>query len=225
MKYEIWGDICPAVTIDLNKGQSVITQQGGMSWMTAEMSIETTVQNNAKGSFANFLKGGREFFAEFKALADHQQITFSATRAGKIIGFDITDGYSIIGRKMRFLCAEKGVNIRTTIPTYNKHLPNGSGYYLQSYEGNGKVFLEMSGSVREKVLEPGERMVVESGNLAAWESTVKVTEQFYNNFKSVLMNGEGTLVSVVEGPGKIWLQTTPISELSKRVIPYIKDVD
>lgn len=225
MKYEIWGEICPAVTIDLNKDQSIITQQGGMSWMTAEMSVVTTSQNSAKGSFMNFLKGGKEFFAEFKALADHQQITLSATRAGKIVCFDIKDGYSIVGRKMRFLCAEKSVNIRTTIPTYNKHLPNGSGYYLQSYEGNGKVFLEMSGSVREKDLEAGERMVIESGNLAAWESTVKVTEQFYNNFKSVLMNGEGTLISVVEGPGKIWLQTTPISELSKRIIPYIKDTE
>ena len=222
MKYEIWGDVCPALTVKLDKGESIYTQQGGMSWMTDQIAINTSIQD--KTSFRDYLKRNDETAAQYKALDDDQEITISATRAGKILEFDIKEGHSVIGRKSHLLCIEESVKASTITQSYNKHLPNSSGYNLQIYTGEGKVFMELCGSIKEIELKEGQRIVAESGNLVAWDSTVTVTEQFQRNFKSMLLAGEGTLMSVVEGPGKIWLQTAPISEISKRIIPFIEDV-
>ena len=224
MKYEIWGDICPVLTIEMKKDDVIYTQQGGMSWMTDKIAVDTSLQSEQK-TFKDYLKRSKEFAAAFRALEDHQMITISATRAGKILEIDIDEDHKIIGRRSSFLCTENDVKINTIVPAYNKRIPKGSGYYLQSYEGKGKLFIELGGSVKVKELAEGEKLVIESGNLAAWESTVSVTEQFYRNFRSMLLEGEGTLICVAEGPGKIWLQSTPVSELAKRVIPFIKDVD
>lgn len=218
MKYEIWGEICPAVTIKLNKGEGIFTQQGGMSWMTENVQINTTSQ---KG-FRKFLGDYDGFLAEYSATEDRQEITFSATRAGQILAFDVNDEHQIIGQRALFLCAEKGVEIKTFLANYSRNLPGGEGYHLQQFEGKGKIFLEMTGSVRKMELEPGEKMLVESGNLAAWDASVHHEVQLVRNFKSMLFGGEGALISSVTGPGRIWLQTAPVSELAKRVIPYVK---
>ena len=218
MKYEIWGEICPAVTLKLNSGESVFTEQGGMSWMTDGIELCTSKQSGFRKFISNV-----NFLAEYKAFKDHQEITFSATRAGHILAFDISEGHYVVGQKAQFLCCEEGVVIKDYMTRSTKSIPGGEGYRLQQYEGCGKIFMEMTGSVRKIELEAGERMFVESGNLAAWDSTVHHEVQFVRNFKSMLFGGEGTLISTVEGPGRIWLQTAPVSELSKRVLPYMHE--
>ncbi len=84
MNYEIWGEACPAVTIRLNKGESIYTHEGGMSWMTDKIAVDTSLQSEQK-TFKDYLKRSKEFAAAFRAVEDHQMITISATRAGKIL--------------------------------------------------------------------------------------------------------------------------------------------
>lgn len=218
MKYEIWGEICPAVTIKLNEGESIFTEQGGMSWMTDGIEMSTSKQK----SFRNYISNV-PFLAEYKAIKEHQEITFSATRAGHIMAFDIEPGREIIGQRAQFLCCDEGVDIKTFLANYTKNIPGGEGYQLQQYEGHGKVFMELTGSVRKIELDEGEKLHIESGNLAAWEHTVHHEVRYIRNFKSMLFGGEGALVTTVTGPGTVWLQTTPVSELAKRVIPYVKE--
>ena len=93
----------------------------------------------------------------------------------------------------------------------------------QQYEGQGKLFLEFRGAVKQKYLEAGEKLIAESGNAAAWEATVSHEVQFVRDSKSMLFKGKGTLITVLTGPGKVYLQTAPVIELAKRLMPYIED--
>jgi len=218
MKYEIWGDVCPAVTITLKKNESVFTDQGGISWMSDKIMMSTSREKGFRS-----VKSKVPFLAEFRAMEDDQELTISATRAGKIVEFNISDGNYIIGQRAQFLCCEEGVNIYPFLANFTKNLPGGEGYHLQQYEGNGKVFMEMLGSVKEYELSEGESFRIVTGNLAAWEDTVHFEVKNERSFKSMLFGGKGALISTVTGPGKVWIQTAPISELAKRVIPYVKE--
>ncbi len=218
MKYEIWGEICPAVTIKLNKGESVVTQYGGMSWMSDKVEVHSSKQKGFKE--LNEIYDG--FLVQYAASDDKQEITFSATRAGQIAEFDIKQGQPVVAQKALLLCAESTVRIKDFLAAnYKWQLKGAGGYDLQQYEGEGKVFMEINGSVRRLELEAGEKLIAETGNLAAWEAGVHTEVSFVRDNSSILFRGQGTLMTTVTGPGRIWLQTAPVSELAKRVTPYI----
>ncbi|MCF0151267.1 MAG: AIM24 family protein [Firmicutes bacterium] len=216
MNYEIWGQATPAVTIHLDKGETLSTHEGGMSWMSADMEMTPA---GSKGLF-----GPKESFStNYVAKADNQEITFSATRSGEIKVFDIAPGKEIIAQESLLLCAEPTVEAKTFQANISGSLYGNPGYMYQQYEGQGKLFLEFRGAVKQKYLEAGEKLIAESGNAAAWEATVSHEVQFVRDSKSMLFKGKGTLITVLTGPGKVYLQTAPVIELAKRLMPYIED--
>ena len=216
MNYEIWGEACPAVTIRLNKGESIYTHEGGMSWMTEKMELSPI---GGKG----FFKTNSVFKSQFTALEDDQEVTLSATRAGKIKVFNITPDKPIVAQESIFLCAEPTVDGKTFQANISGSLYGQQGYMYQQYEGEGRVFVEIRGSLCEKTLLPGEKLIAESANTAAWEATVGHEVQFVRNSRSMLFKGKGTLITTLTGPGKVWLQTAPVLELAKRILPYLEE--
>ena len=222
MQYRIFGDMMPAVTIRLSRGESVYTQSGGMSWMTEGVQMESNLKGGFGKAFGRMFSGESLFMATFTATRDVDEVTFAAAMPGKILKFDIQPNYEIIAQKGAFLCAERGVQLSPYLTRgVRGGLFGGEGFVLQRISGEGMLFCEMDGSIRQIDLAPGERIRVDSGNIAAFEATVGYSAEMVKGFKNILFGGEGLFLSTLTGPGRVWLQTMTVSELAKKLIPYL----
>ncbi|MDE7367617.1 MAG: TIGR00266 family protein [Lachnospiraceae bacterium] len=221
MKYQVWGNMMPAVTIGLEAGESIYTQSGGMSWMTDQMEMETNMQGGLMKGIGRMFSGESLFMATYTAKAPNQEITLASAVPGEIKMFEIRPGYEIIAQKGAFLCATPGVELKAFVTNVKGGLFGGEGFVLQHYTGQGLVFCELDGAIQEIDLQPGQKMVIDTGNVAAWESTVAYSSQMVKGFKNILFGGEGLFLTTLTGPGKIWLQTISISELAGRLLPYM----
>ncbi|MDO5548894.1 MAG: TIGR00266 family protein [Eubacteriales bacterium] len=222
MNYKIFGDMMPAVTVQLAPGEQMITQSGGMSWMTDGIRMETNMRGGLGGAFGRMLSGESLFMATFTATRPGDEITFASTMPGQILPFTLRPGYELIAQKGAFLCAEPGVQLSAYLTRGVKGgLFGGEGFVLQRLSGQGMVFCEMDGSICVIDLAPGERLRVDSGNIAAFEASVGYSAEMVRGFKNILFGGEGLFLSTLTGPGRVWLQTMTTSELAKRIIPYI----
>lgn len=221
MNYEVWGGMMPAVTFSLDQGESIYTQSGGMSWMSEQMEMTTNMKGGLMKGIGRMFGGESLFMATYSANAPDQHITLASAVPGEIKVFEIRSDYSIIAQKGAFLCATPGVELKAFVTNVKGGLFGGEGFILQQYVGQGLVFCELDGAIREVELAAGEKLVIDTGNVAAWESTVTYNSQMVKGFKNVLFGGEGLFLTTLTGPGKVWLQTMSISELAKRLIPYI----
>ncbi|GHU38186.1 TIGR00266 family protein [Clostridia bacterium] len=221
MKYVIFGDNLPAVTIGLDRGESVYTQSGGMSWMTDKISMETNMKGGLLKGLGRMLSGESLFMATYTADADGQEFTCASSFPGHIIALDVT-GKSYIAQKSAFLAAEPNVELKTVVPNGLKAgFLGGEGFIMQQLSGTGHVFLELDGSVKEIDLAAGEKLKVDTGNVAAYESTVKYNAEMVKGFANVLFGGEGLFLTTLEGPGKVFLQTMTASNFAAHVIPFL----
>lgn len=221
MKYEIFGGNLPAVTISLNQGEAIYTQSGGMSWMTAGMQMDTNMKGGFMKGLGRMLAGDSLFIATYTAMAPEQEITIASTFPGAIVPIDVSRGEVII-QKSAFLCAEPGVALSMhVVKGLSAGLFGGEGFILQRLGGSGYAFIEIDGAVCEKTLAPGESLIVDTGNIAAYEASVGYEVTMVKGFKNILFGGEGLLNTRLTGPGKVWLQTMTMPGFAKRIIPYL----
>jgi uncharacterized protein (TIGR00266 family) len=223
MQYEIFGGNLPAVTIKLNANESVYTQSGGMSWMTSGIQMETNMKGGLLKGLGRMLSGDSLFLATYTAKVPNQEITIASTFPGAIVAVDVADA-DIIAQKSAFLCAEPEVVLSMhAVKGISAGLFGGEGFLLQRMTGRGLVFLEIDGSVCEKTLAPGEELIVDTGNIAAYEARVQYEVIMVKGFKNALFGGEGLLNSKLTGPGKVWLQTMTMPAFAGRILPFLPD--
>lgn len=218
MKYEIFGNNLPAVTVSLDAGESIFTQSGGMTWMTDDLKMDT----NAKGGFGRMFAGESIFMATYTAQSPNQSITLASTFPGSIIPLELSPGKEYIIQKSAFLCAQTSVQLTTEIiKGLSGGFFGGEGFVLQRLKGNGLAFLEIDGSVKEIELKAGEKLKVDTGNVAVYESTVNYGVERIKGFKNILFGGEGLFLTTVTGPGKVWLQTMTLPGFAKIIVPFL----
>ena len=221
MQYKIFGESLPAVTITLNAGESIYTQSGGMNWMTAGVQMETNMKGGLLKGLGRMLTGDSLFIATYSATAANQEVTIASTFPGAIVAVDPAGG-DIIAQKSAFLCAEPGVSLSAhVVKNLSAGLFGGEGFVLQRLSGSGLAFLEIDGAICEKTLGPGESLIVDTGNIAAYEARVQYEVTMVKGFKNVLFGGEGLLNTRLTGPGKVWLQTMTMPGFAKRIIPFL----
>ncbi len=220
MQYEIFGGSLPAVTMKLEANEKVFTQSGGMTWMTNGFLMESNMRGGLGKALGRMFSGESMFMVHYTAQSQGE-ITFASTFPGEIMALDIT-GRGIIAQKNAFLCAEDSVNLETKFTKkISAGLFGGEGFVLQRISGDGMVFLEIAGSIYEKTLAPGEVFKVDTGNVAAFEESVQYNVETVKGVKNILFGGEGLFLTVLTGPGKIWLQTMSVQELANRLIPFL----
>ncbi len=222
MQYEIFGDNLPAVSISLQRGESIYTQSGGMSWMTSGIKMETNMNGGLLKGFGRVLSGESLFMATYTANSDNQSITIASTFPGHIIPFDLSNGKEYICQKNSFLCAEPTVELSAEVVKGLKGgFFGGEGFILQRVRGKGHVFLEIDGSAREINLQSGESIIVDTGNVAIYESTVTYSAEMVKGFKNMLFGGEGLFLTTLTGPGKVYLQTMSMPSFASKIVPYL----
>ena len=215
MEAKIVGDSLPVVTCKLSKGESVITETGGMSWMDEGIKMNTSTNGGIMKGLGRALAGESLFMNTYTAERDDVEIAFASSFPGKILEFNLNQGETIIAQKKAFLCAESTVDIAMH---FRKKLGagffGGEGFIMQKITGPGKVYLEIDGEVVKKELQAGEKLKVDNGYVAVMESGVKLDIATVPGLKNIMFGGEGLFLTTVEGPGTVWLQSMPISKLA-----------
>lgn len=222
MQYTIFGENLPAVTISLNQGESIYTQSGGMSWMSSTISMETNMKGGLMKGIGRMLSGESLFMATYTATQDKDEVTISSTFPGKILPLEIANGREYICQKNAFLCAEPTVELATeVVKGASAGFFGGEGFILQRLKGQGIAFIELDGSVCEIQLAAGQRIKVDTGHVAAYETSVSYSVETVKGFKNILFGGEGLFLTSLEGPGKVFLQTMTMSSFAGRIIPFL----
>ena len=221
MKYRIEGGTLPVVTLLLDRGESIFTQSGGMSWMSDGMEMDTNMRGGLFKGLGRMFTGESLFLATYTA-ADGQQIALASSFPGSILALPIGPGREYICQKSAFLCATPGVEVSVEVtPGLGRGFFGGEGFLMQRLSGSGLAFLEVDGSAIEKDLAPGERIKVDTGNVAVFESSVGYQVETVRGFKNVLFGGEGLFLTALQGPGKVWLQTLSLPAFAGRLLPFL----
>lgn len=221
MQYELKGGAFPVVVCRLNSGESMITEKGSMVWMTPNMEMTTTGGGGIGKMFSKALTG-ESMFQDIYTARGEGMITFGSSFPGQILPLEVTPGKSFILQKSAFLASEAGVQLSMHV---NQKLGagffGGEGFIMQKLTGNGIAFAEVDGELVEYTLAPGEQMVVDTGYVMGFELSVSMDIQQVKGLKNMVLGGEGLFNTVLTGPGKIWLQTMPISGVAAAIQPFL----
>ncbi|MBR5938526.1 MAG: TIGR00266 family protein [Clostridiales bacterium] len=214
MQYQILGGELPAVVCTMEPGESVITERGGMSWMTPNMRMQTQAGGVGK-ALGRMFAGEAMFQNKYTAEGSQGLIAFASSFPGEIRAISITPDHSIIAQKRAFLAATEGVELSIHFrKKLGAGLFGGEGFIMQRLSGNGTAFVEIDGSVVEYQLAAGQSMLLDTGYLAMMEDTVSMDIEMVKGAKNIFLGGEGLFNTKVTGPGRIWIQTMPISAVA-----------
>lgn len=215
MQYELQGDSLPVVICHLEPGERMITERGSMCWMSPNMKMETTSNGGVGKALGRMFAGEALFQNIYTAQGGTGMIAFASSFPGSIRVFDIEPGRDIIVQKSAFLASEAGVELSVH---FRKKLGagffGGEGFIMQRLSGRGKAFIEMDGHMVEYNLQAGQSIVVDTGYLAAMDATCSMDIQTVPGVKNMILGGEGIFNTVVSGPGRVILQTMPISNVA-----------
>ena len=221
MQYELKGGAFPVVVCRLSSGESMITEKGSMVWMTPNMEMTTTGGGGIGKMFSKALTG-ESMFQNIYTARGEGMITFGSSFPGQILPLEVTPGKSFILQKSAFLASEAGVQLSMHV---NQKLGagffGGEGFIMQKLTGNGIAFAEVDGELVEYTLAPGEQLVVDTGYVMGFELSVSMNIQQVKELKNMVLGGEGLFNTVLTGPGKIWLQTMPISGVAAAIQPFL----
>ena len=222
MEYTIEGGTLPVVICQLSSGEAMITERGSMSWMSPNMQMETTTGGGLGKALGRMFAGEALFQNRYTAQGGPGLIAFASSFPGSIRPFSIAPGREIVLQKSGFLAAEDTVELSVFFQKkLGSGLFGGEGFIMQRLSGQGLAFAEFDGHVVEYDLAPGQSMVVDTGYLAAMDATCSIDIQAVPGIKNMVFGGEGLFNTVVTGPGKVYLQTMPISAVAGVIRPFI----
>ena len=219
MKYEILGKTVPVVEVTLNRGESMYTQSGGMSWQTQGIKMTTNARGGIMKSLGRMFTGESMFMSSYTAEVDQAQIAFATTVPGDIIAIDMSQRpQGIILQKGAFLCAEQDIELSVKFTKrFSAGLFGGEGFILQEAKGKGMLFLEVDGDPIEKELAPGEVLKVDTGNVVGFEPSVSYEIETIKGLGNIFLGGEGLFLTKLVGPGKVIIQSQNFMDFAGRI--------
>ena len=224
MQYKILGEPLPVVVCDVAANETLVTERGSMCWMSTNMKMETSSNGGVGKALGRMFAGEALFQNRYTAQGGTGQIAFASSFAGSIRAFDITPDKPMVVQKSGFLASEAGVTLSVF---FQKKIGagffGGEGFIMQKLSGRGTAFIEIDGYACEYDLGAGESMIVDTGYLAAMDATCSMDIVTVPGVKNMLLGGEGIFNTVVKGPGKIILQTMPVSAVARTLQAYFPD--
>ena len=223
MRYQVIGDTMPAVEVVFDRpGETMYTQSGGMAWMSEGISMDSNMRGGFGNSIGRMFSGESLFMATYRAERPGAMLAFASTGAGEVLPVDIGACGGMICQKGAFLCAEETVNLSVALTKkLSAGFFGGEGFILQDISGSGMVFLEIDGNKVEKQLAPGEVIKVDTGNVVAFEKSIKYEVETVKGIKNIFFGGEGLFLTKLTGPGRVVLQTQNFNEFAGRIARLI----
>lgn len=222
MQYQVKGEIFPFAEFQLTRGESVFTESGGMAWMSEGIKMTTNTRGGLMAGLGRALAGESLFMVSYGCEAESGSVVFTPEAPGRILDMTLDPGQSLICQKDTFLCAEESVELKMH---FHKRLGaglfGGEGFILQKVTGPGTAFFAIPGEMQERTLASGEKLLIDPGHIAMFEPTVDYEINMVRGIKNVLFAGEGLFLATLKGPGKVWLETMPLSNLAAKIARYI----
>jgi uncharacterized protein (TIGR00266 family) len=231
--YKIYGEEMQYVEVELDPGETAVAESGAFMMMDDGVQMETIFGDGSKantGFFGKLMAAGKRvitgeslFMTAFSNVGQgKKKVSFASPYPGKIIPLDLMElGGKIVAQKDAFLAAAKGVSVGIEFQRkLGTGLFGGEGFIMQKLEGDGMAFVHAGGHVFERILQPGELLRIDTGCLVAYTQTIEYDIQFVGGIKNTLFGGEGLFFATLRGPGKVWIQTLPISRLAGRILTY-----
>lgn len=233
--YKIYGEELQFVEIELDPNETAIAESGAFMMMDNGIEMQTifgdgSQQQQSGGLMGKLLSAGKRllvgeslFMTAFTNVGQgKKRVSFASPYTGKIIVFDLKElGGKIIAQKDAFLCAAKGVSIGIEFQRkLGTGIFGGEGFIMQKLEGDGLAFAHAGGYIVERTLMPGEILKVDTGCVVAYTAGIDFDIEMVKGIKNFMFGGEGLFFAVLRGPGKVWLQSLPISRLAGRIMQY-----
>ena len=225
MKYRIQGEPSPVVICELERGEEVLCESGAMAWMSPNMEMRTEGGGAGK-MFGRLFSGESIMQNRYTAKGGPGLIAFASSLPGVIRAYEITPSAPIICQKRAFLASTSDVEVSTF---FQKKLGTGffggEGFVMQKLSGHGTAFIELDGSAVEYDLAPEQQLIIDTGYLAMMDASVKMDIQQVKGIKNALFGGEGMFNTVVTGPGRVVLQTMPLSTFAGLIASLLPGKD
>lgn len=223
MEYKIIGTTLQAVILELDPGETVYSESGGMAWMSSNIDMKTSGRGGGLlGGLGRMVSGESLFLVEYTSQGGKGIVSFASDFPGKIVPVNLAQGQELICQKSAFLCAEKtvglGVHFRRKL---GAGLFGGEGFVMQKITGPGVAFVCLDGEIVEYTLEPNQMLKVDTGHVAMYEPTVAFDIEMMKGITNIFFGGEGLFLATLRGPGRVWLQTMPTSNLARAIMPYM----
>jgi len=232
--YKIHGDDMQFVEVELDPNEAVVAEAGGMMFMDDGIGMQTIFGDGSQqntgflgsllGAGKRLLTGESLFMTVFLNQGQgKRRVAFGAPYPGKIVPVHLSElGGELITQKDSFLCAAKGVSVGIAFQKrLGAGLFGGEGFIMQRLTGDGWAFIHAGGTLYERTLAPGEVLRVDTGCIVGFQPTVDYDIQFVGGVKTALFGGEGLFFATLRGPGKVWLQSLPLSRLAGRIIAAV----
>jgi uncharacterized protein (TIGR00266 family) len=228
LDYQIVGTTLQAVILQIEPGQQVFSETGGMAWMSGNVVMNTNTGGGGGlggmlgGMVKRAISGESLFIIDYSVTGGRGLVAFAAEFPGKIVPLNLAGGQQMICQRDAFMCAEKSVQLDIHFRRkLGAGLFGGEGFILQRLTGPGTAFVELDGEVVEYTLEPGQVLKVDTGHVAMFEPTVEFDIEMVRGFRNILFGGEGLFLATLRGPGRVWLQTMPIVNIAKKIAEYL----
>jgi uncharacterized protein (TIGR00266 family) len=231
--YQIYGEEMQYVEVELDPAETALAESGAFMMMDDGIEMQTIFGDGSgqnRGILGKLMSAGKRvltgeslFMTAFTNIGNgKKRVSFASPFPGKIIPLDLLRlGGKVICQKDAFLCAAKGVTIGIEFQRkLGTGLFGGEGFIMQKIEGDGLAFVHAGGHVTERELSPGELLKIDTGCIVAFTQNIDYDIQFVGGIKNTLFGGEGLFFATLRGPGKVWIQTLPISRLAGRILSY-----
>jgi len=222
MEYKIHGTVMQSLDVHLKQGEALFTESGGMAWMRGSIAMETNTRGGVMSGLGRALAGESLFMTTYKCQSPDGLITFTPEVPGKVLDIQLGPGQSLICQKDSFMCAQDAVKLEMHFrKKLGAGLFGGEGFILQKITGPGIAFIEIPGEVRTYDLPPNGTIRVDPGHIAMFEPTVTYDIARVKGLKNIFFSGEGLFLASLRGPGKVWMQTLPLSNLAAKLSRYL----
>lgn len=214
MNYTVEGGTLPVLILEMEPNEAIMTEAGAMSWMSPNMKMETTTNGGAGKVLGRMFSGEKLFMNRYTAQGGPGMIAMASSLPGSIKPIEIHPGKDFIAQKSAFLACTPGVELSMH---FQKKLGagffGGEGFIMQKLSGEGLAFIEIDGYCKEYELAAGQQMIIDTGYLAGMDGTCSMDVQTTGGVKNALFGGEGIFNTVVTGPGRIYIQSMPMSNM------------
>jgi uncharacterized protein (TIGR00266 family) len=223
MEYKIIGTTLQAVIMELDPGETVYSESGGMAWMSNNIEMKTSGRGGGLGGVLKRAVSGESLFlVEYTCTSGKGLVAFASDFPGKIIPLNLAQGQEMICQKTAFLSAEKTVGLDIHFrKRLGAGLFGGEGFILQRLSGPGVAFVCLDGEIVEYTLASNQVLKVDTGHVAMYEPSVSFDVEMMKGLGNIFFGGEGLFLATLRGPGRVWLQTMPTSNLARAILPHM----
>lgn len=221
MEFEIVGSSMQTLLVELDGGEAMYTERGGMAWLS-NVDMDTSARGGLMKGLGRMVSGESLFMTTYTARRGGGKVAFTPEAPGRVLPMALDSGKVMLCQRDAFMCAEESVDLSVHFhQRLGAGLFGGEGFFLQRVEGPGYVFFEIAGETYETTIAAGEVLNVDPGHIAMFEPSVDFSITRVKGVRNMLLGGEGLFLAKLTGPGKVWLQSLPLPNLAAKLSRYI----